>query len=411
MELKGIIKAIILIFISLLYAYFVGGTVPYFVLYLSAILVVAGFIAAKINSRITAYCYTETVNAQVGGKIKVVVEIKNESGWPVPWVQCWVKMPETFYLPDNFGCYNFSLSPREKVRISEEIECKHRGRFDWGRILLRTGDVFGIFTRSWMDGAEQVLTVLPQIYDIGDDLGELFGRRYGEIPSSIHPARRGSSFLGVKKYDASDGISRIHWKASARSQRLLVKQFQEQKMSEFTIFINLNENDYLGKGPESGAEKAITLAASLASVGIRKGHGVGLKVYGQERTFVHVGYGKNHFSLMLKSLVQAQPGEDLSAAEIIGDEIRLLTRNGCPFVIVGNVESGLAENLIRLNSRGQRTVLLVIAAETFGNTSAEYIGDRDWEIAHLRANGVPVLVIEKDTDLRLVFRGQEYDVG
>jgi uncharacterized protein (DUF58 family) len=181
-------------------------------------------------------------------------------------------------------------------------------------------------------------------------------------------------------------------------------------MSEFTIFINLNEKDYSGKGPDSGAEKAITLAASLASVGIRKGHGVGLKVYGQERMVIPVGYGKGHFSLMLKSLVQAKLGEELSAPELIGDEIRLLSRNGCPFVIVGNVESELAESLIRLNSHGQRTVLLVLAAETFGDTTAD-LGDRDWEIAHLRASGVPVLKLEKDNDLRLVFRGQEYDVG
>lgn len=410
MELSGILKAIVLILVSLLYAYFIGGTIPYIVLYLSIVLVVAGFIGAKLNTRITAYCYTETVNAQVGSKIKVVVEIKNESGWPVPWVQCWVKMPQTFYLFDNLGCYNFSLSPHQKVRIYEEIECKNRGAFHWGRILLRTGDIFGIFTRSWAGGDEQTLTVLPQIYDIGEDLGELFGRKYGEIPSSMHPARRGSSFLGVKRYDVSDGISRIHWKASARSERLLVKQFQEQKMSEFTILINLNEKDYAGKGPDSSSEKAITLAASLASVGTRKGHGVGLKVYGQETMSIPVGYGKGHFSLMLKSLVKAQSGENMSAAELIGDDIRMLSKNGCPFVIVGNVESELASNLIRLNSRGQRIVLLVLAAETFEETTLDF-GDRDWEIAHLRASGVPVLLIDKDTDLRLVFRGPEYDVG
>jgi len=409
-ELGGILKAIALILVSSLYAYFIGGMIPYIVLYLSTALLVVGFLGAKINARITAYCYTETMNAQVGSKIKVVLEVKNESRWPVPWVQCWVKMPETFYFSDNFGCYNFSLSPYEKVRIYEEIECKHRGRFNWGRILLRTGDIFGIFTRSWPGGEEQVLTVLPQIYDIGEDLGELFGRRYGEVPSSIHPARRGSSFLGVRKYDVSDGISRIHWKASARSQRLLVKEFQEQKMSEFTIFLNLNEKDYSGKGPDSSSEKAITLAASLASIGVRKGHGVGLKVYGQENMFIPVGYGKNHFSLMLKSLVQAQLGENSSAAESIGDDISILSTIGCPFVIAGDVDSDLAAILIRLNSRGQRTVLMVLAAETYEDNAADF-GDRDWEITHLRASGVPVLVIEKNTDLRLVFRGQEYDVS
>lgn len=410
MELGGIVKAIILVLVAFGYAYIVGGTIPYIVLYLSIILVLTGYFGSKINTRVTAYCYTETANAQVDSKIKIIVEIKNESGWPVPWVQCWVRMPDTFFLPDNFGCYNFSLAPYQKVKIYEEIECRQRGCFRWGRILIRTGDIFGIFTRSWISGEEQEITVLPQIYDIGDDLGELFGRRYGETPSPFNAARSGTSFLGVKKYDTGDSFSWIHWKASARSQSLLVKQFQEQKMLEFTVFLDLSADTHRGTGPESSAEKAIVLAASLASVGVRGGQGVGLKVYGEERTAIPVGYGKSHFSLILKSLVRAQVGQDFSVTELIGDEIRMLARNGCPLVIVGDVKSELAECLIRLNARGQRSLLLVLATETFGEFAVD-TADRDWEIAHLRASGVPVVVIEKETDLRLVFRGQEYDVG
>lgn len=410
MDLGGILRALVMVVVTFTYAFAIGGKIPYFIFYVSIGLLVISFVWSKINTKITAYCYAEAVYAQVGTRVKVVVEVKNESGWPVPWVQCWVKMPETFLLPDNLGCYAFSLSPQQKKVVSEEIECKFRGCFPWGQILVRTGDIFGIFTISRQAGEPKEIVVLPEVYDMGVDLEVITGRRYGEIPFSLLSARRGTSFIGVRKYEASDGIARIHWKASAHTQSLLVKEFQEQKLSEFTLFLDMNEDRHCGTGPYGSAEKAVALAASLASTGVRSGHGIGLRVYGAERSMVAVGYGKGHFSLILRQLVRVQPGKDSLLGDGLSDEMCLLSKNGHPLIITGYLEEQVIDSLVWLNTRRQGSVVFLLKLETFGDMDINYV-EREEAISHLRGSGVSVVMVEKGTDLRLVFRGLDYEVG
>ncbi|WP_418791681.1 hypothetical protein [Phosphitispora sp. TUW77] len=132
MDIGTIIKAVIWLGLVFLYALSAGGKAPYFVFYTSLIIIAAGFVWSLISRRVSAYCYTESLTTQVGTKVKFILEIENLSGWPVPWVQCWVRMPATFDLPDNLVCYTFSLKPHEKKVLNEELECRQRGRFGLG---------------------------------------------------------------------------------------------------------------------------------------------------------------------------------------------------------------------------------------------------------------------------------------
>lgn len=410
MDFGGISKAVVLAVFTFIYAYFIGGKLPYFVFYISLGLIAAGFLTAKLSTRITAHCYAEAANSQVGDKVRIVVEIKNESGWPVPWVQCWVKMPAAFLLPDDLSCYTFSLSPHEKKVIKDELDCKMRGSFKWGNILMKTGDIFGLFTCSLAAGEQREVMVLPEIYDMTVDPQEITGRRFGDVPSSLLPGRSGTSFIGVRKYDVGDGISRIHWKASARTQSLLVKEYQEQKLSEFTLFLDMNQNNHCGSGPDGSAEKAVTLAASLASGGVQAGNGMGLVIFGTDRDTIPVGYGKSHFSLILKKLVFVQPGKPPAGGENLNTEMSFLGKNGHPFVITGHLDQQLTETLSRLSVRGQGSIVFLLLLETWGETAID-IPAREKEMARLRGNGVYVVTIEKGTDLYLLCRGPEYEVG
>lgn len=410
MDLAGFLKAGGWLALTFFYAYIFGGKIPYLVFYTTLAVVVTAFLWLKINTKVNLHCYTEAVSAQVGTKVKVTVEVENNSGWPVPWTQCWVQLPGTFGLPDNLACYTFSLLPREKKVISEELECRLRGHFHWGQTLVRTGDIFGIFTHSRPAGESREIVVFPEIYDLGNELKTLIGYRYGENPSSHHGTRGGTSFIGVRKYDASDGISRIHWKASAKMQSLLVKEFEEQKSFELVIFLDLNQHHHTGDGPEGSIEKAVNLTASVAASVVKTGNGVGLVVYGSERTVLPVSYGKGHLSVILESLVRVRPGEAYAFEEAFGHEIFLLTKKYHVFVITGYLGEQLTDNLIWLKTRGHRSAVFLFKLETFGGKNTNP-GNREKEIARLRGNGIPVIGVEKETDLRLVFRGLKYGAG
>jgi uncharacterized protein (DUF58 family) len=316
-------------------------------------------------------------------------------------VQVWVKMPDSFCLPDNLVCYIFTLGPHKKKIISEEFDCKLRGIFNWGDILIRTGDIFGFFNVSVPSGDSRTITVLPQIFDLGDSLRNVIGQRFGDIPASAQAARYGQSFLGVRKYDAADGMARIHWKASAKGQSLLVKDL---------IFIDASEKSHGGSGPDASLEKAVALTASLAAFGSRLGHGTGLMVCGEERNVIPASFGKGHFSLILQALVQFKSGQSNQCHDIITSEIALLTRNSYTFFITGHLDEKMVDCLTWLKSRGKSSTLFLLKLETFGRGDIDLI-TREQQVQRLRMMEVTVIMLEKNTDLRLLFRGLENGVS
>lgn len=410
MNFIGILKALVWIGAAYLYAYAVGGKIPYFIFYTSVGIVITAFFWSKFSARVNAFSYTEIMHAQVGSRVKVFIEIQNNSGWPIPWVQCWLEMPDSFCLPDNLACYTVSLSPHEKRVISEEFECRTRGRYYWGSILVRTGDILGVFVNSRTRGEAKELVVLPEVYDLGEDFGAVTGRRFGDTPASLHHSRGGTSFMGVRKYTTSDGISRIHWKASARMQTLFIKEFQEQKTFEFTLFLDLHEDHHAGSGSNGSIEKAVSLTASMVALGSRVGHGLGLIVYGSEHPSIPVSYGKGHFNVLLETLVEAQAGKDFIFDETFTHEITFLPKNCYAFVITGSLSELLADSLIGLKTRGHGSTVFLFKPESFGGTDPR-AGDRERYILRLKGSGITVITVQQETDFRLLFRGLNYGAG
>jgi len=395
---------------TLSFAYLIGGRIPYFIFYTSLVLVVIGFLWARIIGRITAVCYTEASSAQVGGKVKVLIEVKNLTGWPVPWVQYWVQMPATFGLPDNLACYTFSLAPHEKKTFSEMVECRRRGIFTWGCGLLKTGDLFGTFVNSLSVGELRELTVLPQIFDLGHGLETMTGLRPGDSFWSRKAGRSGASFMGVRKYDHGDGISRIHWKASARSQNFLVKEFQKPKLLDCMLYLDLNEENHAGEGPTGSAEKAVALIASIAGAGIKAGYGIGLVVFGAGRGYIPIGYGKGHFALILQTLVRFGQAKGDDFGEALSHELALLQRKCQVIAATGCLNEKLVDGLLRAKLKGQYSSLFLLKLESFADRETN-LNERANCLDRLGAAGIPVVGITKDSDLRLVFRGLEYEAG
>lgn len=108
----------------------------------------------------------------------------------------------------------------ERVRI--HVRAKKRGRFNPGRFLIETKFPLGLFRAwSWIDLDMVVLVYprpipggeLPASESISDEEGELVPRDGAE------------DFYGLREYQPGDPIRHIAWKAFARSENLMTKQY------------------------------------------------------------------------------------------------------------------------------------------------------------------------------------------
>ncbi len=115
-----------------------------------------------------------------------------------------------------------SLVTEEERRVRIFVKAKRRGRFNPGRFLLQSNYPLGLFRAwSWVDLDMHALVYPKPIPG-------------GEIPSSTTTSQEegelvlrdgAEDFYGLREYQPGDAIRHIAWRAYARSETLMTKQF------------------------------------------------------------------------------------------------------------------------------------------------------------------------------------------
>jgi uncharacterized protein (DUF58 family) len=234
--------------------------------------------------------YVRTVPAPrafVGDSIEVAFSLTNRKALPLPWVEVRDSVPEKAPPEDEPGRpgggpgtllmnRSTSLAWYERVRWRHRFRCKARGYFQFGPALLRSGDVFGFFPATAVDGRVQHLTVLPKVLPLRD-IGLPPQRPFGEAAAGSPIFEDQSRVIGLRDYRPGDPLKRIDWKATARSQRLQSRLYDPASTLSMLIALNVStlEHPWEGYNPLL-LERGITVAGSIASYADEKRFAIGL---------------------------------------------------------------------------------------------------------------------------------------
>jgi uncharacterized protein (DUF58 family) len=167
------------------------------------------------------------------------------------------------------------------MHITYELDCRRRGYYPIGPLDLTGGDLFGFAEASSQKPTIDYLTVYPEIIPL-TQLGLPSKSPFGTIRSQHRIFEDPARVTGVRSYRAGDSLRRIHWKASAREDGLLVKKYEPAISLHTAIFLNLNRLEYDGKQQFDAPEWAIVVAASIASHLVERRQAVGLTTNGRE---------------------------------------------------------------------------------------------------------------------------------
>lgn len=254
------------------------------------LLLVAGASAVWGRYCLAAVSYGRQFQTQrlfCGEQLELWIEIVNAKPLPLAWLKAEDEFPEDFAIervelgsaskPRRRTLTNLlSMRWYERVRRRYRLTAAHRGAYDFGPVLLSSGDIFGFRTRLLEVPEQQTVLVYPRLVPlnriplrVARPGGELLGeRRIVEDPLRL---------AGVRDYRPGDPVRHIHWKSSARTGQLQTKVFEPAASQHMVIFLNGQtlERAYEGVLGEY-FETAIMVAAALANAGLEARHPVGL---------------------------------------------------------------------------------------------------------------------------------------
>jgi uncharacterized protein (DUF58 family) len=328
----------------------------------------------------------------------------------------WLEVRDLSDLPNHQAGRVLELLPGQEGERNWIIRtvCSQRGRFTLGPIQLHSSDPFGIFENQRALDVVEHLVVWPQTVDLptfAPPIGRLSGgdalrRRTHHITTNV---------AGVREYHPGDSFNRIHWKTSARHNRLIVKEFELDPSADIWLFLDMDRHTHYGTPrtqvietpllpiwatthtmqiEPTTEEYAIVVAASIAKHFTQRGKAVGVITYGQKREVLVPDRGERQLNKILEALAVIRAQGDIPISEVLAAESQTFGRNVTVVVITSSVWVEWVSLMRDMARRSLQPLGVLIDAQSFGAPV-----NNDKVKAALMMSNVPIYTVKKDDNL------------
>lgn len=163
------------------------------------------------------------------------------------------------------------LPPGQSGRGAYRVPTTRRGRFTLGPLTIALTDPFGLVRRSWEVGEVDEIVVAPRVHEVVA-LGDVTGsplRIPARGPTRITPSDVGDEFLTLREYEVGDDLRRVHWRSTAHTDDLMVRQEEAQRRPEITVVLDTRASAYDRASFEIAVEAVASVATAMVRIGRR----------------------------------------------------------------------------------------------------------------------------------------------
>jgi uncharacterized protein (DUF58 family) len=213
------------------------------------------------------------------------------------------------------------LKKGERTSIRIGLKCTARGAFVLRGFRVETGFPFGIL-RAWRTFAsEQRLLVYPKFFPLGQ-LSLPTGRSYQ--PGGVAMVSQlGESFeyLGNREYREGDNVRDIDWRATARSQKPIVREWVEEYMLRAAVILDTHVPAKLKpretQGRREAFERGVSVSAAVSDFMARQDYLVDIFAAGPNLYHLTAGRSLAYLDQILDILacVNENPSEPFDLIE------------------------------------------------------------------------------------------------
>lgn len=132
----------------------------------------------------------------------------------------------------------YSLLPNDKRLMETKVRCNYRGAYFIGVDSIEVTDFLYLFSITYPLKSKLKVWVLPRVVHI-EQLAIAPAVVDSKNPVRFSNAVEEELDTEVRRYNPGDNKKRIHWKASAKANELLSRQYHQKPKSEVILFMDL----------------------------------------------------------------------------------------------------------------------------------------------------------------------------
>jgi uncharacterized protein (DUF58 family) len=321
---------------------------------------VAAVVVHRSRLQIANQRSVEPRQAQAGESVTVHLAITNRSRLRTGTLMLEDQLPDR--LP---GRARFVLDPlggHETRTVSYRIPAPPRGVYRVGPLRLRLSDPFRMTDLSRSFSATDEFVVAPVVEQLPavdpprtDDLGDSAGSH----SVGVH----GADDQSTREYRIGDDLRKIHWRSSARTGTLMVRQEERPWRGQSTILLDLRAAAHVIRGDApagtdprlaSSLEWAVSAAASIGARFLQTGRETGLLC---DPSGARQRFGDSGRLALHLAGVREQGLSDLAP---IAGPLRTAARDSALVAVVGRLDPVTLRTLADAHPRGRSSPALAV---------------------------------------------------
>ena len=401
----------LLMIFSLLTGLFTGRSLLFNITYLIAAVMLLSLLWTWFSVRgIALKRTTRTRRSQVGRIFRESFSVRKTGILP----KLFLEIRDHSSLPGHQASHVIPiLLGRREYHWDVQTTCAVRGEFQLGPLTIASSDPFGFFHSPRRVSMTERLIVYPMTVELNRvilPMGFLSG---GDAQRRLtHQITTNAS--SIRDYVSGDSMNRIHWPSTARTGKLMVKEFELDPLVDIWLFsdfsaASLYEDPTVHRVgqigniipnrngiPASTEEYGVIIAASLAKYFIESERMLGYAAYTPYRQVFEPDRGHRQLTRILQALAVARSTSNYSLKEMLSLQAHYFTRGTMLIIVTSSLDMDWVTQAQVLMRRGIRPLCIFVDPQSF---NAHH--DSDAMRRMLQLAKMPTLVVGRNDDIAL----------
>lgn len=256
---------------------------------------------------------------------------------------------------------SLTLPPQHQAELHYKVKPLQRGDDRFMGVDLLLHSPLRLWRRKLFIAQEQAVRVYPNFAEIAHYALLATDNRLSQLGVRRRQRRgEGQDFHQLREYRLGDAIKQIDWKASSRHQKLISKEYQDERDQQIVFLVDCGRRMRHMEEGQAHLDQALNAMLLLAYVSIRQGDAAGFLSFAGKQKWAPPQKGAHIVNHLLSQAYDLRSTTE--AADYINAARKLLSlqRKRSLIVIVTNTRDEDQDDLqqaIRLLSRKHLVVL------------------------------------------------------
>jgi hypothetical protein len=343
--------------------------------------------------------YTESLDKNFitkGNIINYNLSIHNEDFFLYPYIRinfC----GDSSIFKEQFLSKNLSLLPFKDKKYSFQLECKYRGNYDIGIKSVQIEDFFGLFRLTYKNVAAKHITVYPRIVFL--ETFKLKTNYLCETNSVLNNRFEDMTTVSdIRKYAYGDSLKKIHWKLTAKTRKMMVKNFQSTTQTSSVIYLDLQKSPYSHEINTIIEDKVLESCISIIHYCLHNWIPINL-VYFKDEIVDYPASSPLDFTEIYNTFTTISFLEKVGLKDLMKVHLMNNTTNSNVVLCTSNMSYELYNEIYNANYSGyDLSIIYVSPSELTGSVDI----DADTILSNLTESGVDVYKLNISDDIKYI---------